>query len=234
MSMPKYCYNCGVELNKTNRTKEHIPAKCLFEGYDEAYKLNRITVPGCKQCNIEYSKIDQEIRDVLAITNGDANKKSELTKKGFHSIFSRANWQDRFFMDEDGKSASFGFSYSDLRQIHIKNFKALFVKKYGVIVPGNFHVEIIAEGDDNLIDTAQVIHDYLTHDNKWDVSGHQDIFKFILKDITFIKEQNIFAESSDISKAVAVTGLLVYHDDVGAVVVAGDKEFILSCKPADM
>lgn len=232
--MPKYCYNCGVELNKTNWTKEHIPAQCLFDGYDETYKLNRITVPGCKKCNDEYAKIDQEIRDVLAIKNDDVTQKSELTKKGIRSILSKANWKDRVFMDEHGKPTSFDFSYSDLRQIHIKNFKALFVKKYGVIVPEKFQIEIIADGDENLLKTAQVIHDYLTHDNKWKVSGHKDIFKFILKDITINNEQTVFAESGDLSKATAVAGLLVYHDDVGAVVVAGDKDFILSCKPADM
>lgn len=231
--MPKYCYNCGVELNKINWTKEHIPAQCLFDGYDESYKLNRITVPGCKMCNDDYAKIDQEIRDVLAVINDDVTQKSVLTKKGIRSILSSNNWKERVFMDECGIPTSFNFSYSNLRQIHIKNFKALFVKKYGVIVPDKYQIEIIADGDENLTTTAEVIYDYLTYDNKWKISGHQDIFKFILKDITIDKDKAVFEESGNLSKAIAVAGLLVYHDDVVAVIVAGDKDFILTCRPAD-
>ena len=231
--MEKYCYNCGVKLTIFNRTKEHVPAKCLYDGFDNIYKRNRITVPGCRKCNNEYAKIDQEIRDVLAVKNADASKKSELTEKGIHSIFSRANWKERIFTDENGNATAFDFSYNDLRQIHIKNYKALFARKYGVIVPENYKIEIIADGDENLIKTAQTLHDYLTLENKWEISGHQDIFKFILKDITINREQNTFGESGDLLKAVAVAGILVYHDDVGAVVVGGDKDYIESCKPSD-
>ena len=37
--MPKQiCYNCGIELENKDVTREHIPARNLFEGYDEKYK----------------------------------------------------------------------------------------------------------------------------------------------------------------------------------------------------
>ena len=67
--MAKICYNCGIELNKENLSVEHVPAKNLYDDLDDTFKINRITVPACKRCNGIYSKIDQEIRDVLAIKN---------------------------------------------------------------------------------------------------------------------------------------------------------------------
>ncbi len=34
--MPKQsCYNCGIEIEGKEVSQEHIPARNLFEGYDE-------------------------------------------------------------------------------------------------------------------------------------------------------------------------------------------------------
>lgn len=38
-------------------------------------------------------------------------------------------------------------------------------------------------------------------------------------------------ESGDFDKLKGVAGLLVYHDDIGAVVVAGRKDYIEMCNP---
>ena len=35
-------FNCGKELLAGQATKEHIPAKALFNGYDSKYKNNRM------------------------------------------------------------------------------------------------------------------------------------------------------------------------------------------------
>ncbi len=43
----KICYNCGKELENKDVTREHIPSRNLFEGYDEKFKVNRITVSVC-------------------------------------------------------------------------------------------------------------------------------------------------------------------------------------------
>lgn len=60
-AMPKQiCYNCGIELEDKDVTREHIPARNLFEGYDEKYKVNRLTVPACLKCNGQYSPTDEE------------------------------------------------------------------------------------------------------------------------------------------------------------------------------
>jgi hypothetical protein len=75
------CCDCGIHLNKTEKTAEHIPAKNLYSTYPEEYKQNLLTVPACKSLNNRYSKIDQVIRDAIGIMNeNDANQLS-LTKK---------------------------------------------------------------------------------------------------------------------------------------------------------
>lgn len=35
------CYNCGVELNDTNKTREHIPAQAFYVGFDVVKNLNK-------------------------------------------------------------------------------------------------------------------------------------------------------------------------------------------------
>lgn len=233
MSYKNICYNCGVELNKENATKEHVPAKNLYDDFDDEFKQNRITVSACNTCNGLYSKIDQEIRDVLAIKNGDINEKKELTRKGIKSIMRRTNWKERIYTDDQGNVAAVDFSYDDIKQLHIKNFKALFFRKYGIPVPDDFVIEIYADGDEDHIHFAQPIHDYLRKDKDWEVSGHENIFKFILKDMTVQEESGKIYESGKLENSIGVASLMVYHDEVGAVVVAAPKAFIEKCKPAN-
>lgn len=230
--MKKICYNCGIELNETNATVEHVPAKALYEGLDDKFRNNRITVPACHKCNHQYSKIDQEIRDALAIRKETKDNQEKFIGKGVRSILRRQNWKERVHLNEKGEVIAVNFSYSDLRQIHIKNFKALFLRKYGFPIPSNFEIEIIADGDEDKIDRAQTLYHYLIADNVvFEVSGHSEIFKFIIKDITPDTAKNNIYESGDFDKLVAVVGLLVYHDDLGVIIVAGKKDYIESCKP---
>ena len=81
------CYNCGIDLNKSIKTKEHIPAKAYFVGYGDDYKNNRITVPACRKCNDQYSKLDNEIRDAIGVSNENEADLMELTRKSTKSIF---------------------------------------------------------------------------------------------------------------------------------------------------
>jgi hypothetical protein len=229
--MEKICYNCGRQLTADIATVEHVPAKNLYEGFGDEYKVNRITVPACFDCNNLYSKIDQELRDALAVKSEGPQQKQDLTGKGVRSILRRSNWKDRAYLNNEGQVIAVDFNYGELRQLHIKNFKALFFRKYGFPVPADFEIDIIADGDNDKVETAQILHDYLRIDKNFEHSGHPDIFKFILKDMTPDIPNDTIYESGDFDKLVGVVGLLVYHDDIGAVVVAGKKDFIESCKP---
>lgn len=224
------CYNCGKDLSNEKITVEHIPAKNLYEGFGEAFKQNRITVPACNYCNNLYSKIDQEIRDALAVKGYDPSKNESFFVKGLKSILRRSNWKDRTHYENDGTLLALNFNYDDLEQLHIKNFKGLFYNKFGFPIPNNFIITIFADGDDIWIDSAQIIYNYILQGRSWEVSGHADIFKFILKDITLNEEGKIY-ESGDFEQLKAVVGLLVYHDDIGVIVMAGKKEYVNSCNP---
>jgi hypothetical protein len=53
----KRCYNCGVDLNKSNRSKEHLPPKILTK-YLVQKPRNNITIRSCKNCNNDKSDLD--------------------------------------------------------------------------------------------------------------------------------------------------------------------------------
>lgn len=231
MANNRICYNCGKPLTPEIATVEHVPAKNLYDGFSDEFKRNRITVPACYDCNQKFSKIDQEIRDALAVKSDDPNQKQLLTGKGVRSILRRQNWKNRTYRNEQGQVIAVDFSYDDLREIHIKNFKALFYRKYGHPVPEEFEIDIIADGDnERKVEIGKVLFDYVQLDKSFEFSGHPDIFKFILKDLTPDIPNDTFHESGDLNQAVGVAALLVYHNDIGAILLAGKKEFIESSK----
>lgn len=228
--MPKICYDCGKELTKENLTAEHVPAKNLYHGFSEEKKKNLITVTACFDCNNTYSKIDQELRDLIAVKSDVLGEMEELTGKGVRSILNRSSWKDRVYLDVNGKAKSVSFDYETLKKLHIKNFKALFFRKYGFPLPKEYKIQIGTDGDEAKVKTIQVIHDYVRDGKDWEVSGSEDLFKFILKDITLDNGKG-FYESGDFDKLVAIGGVLVYHDKIVAVVMAAKQEFIDSCNP---
>jgi transcriptional regulator NrdR family protein len=123
------CYDCGVNLTKEIKTREHIPAQNLFSGYDETYKINRLVVPACDSCNQKYSKIDQEIRDVLGVINDSNYRQKELTRKAIKSIMRNSNWKKR--VDVNGneiiENIVVSFSYNSLKNFILKILKELFI-----------------------------------------------------------------------------------------------------------
>ena len=93
------------DLEKSNRTKEHIPAKAFFVGYPIDYKNQRKTVPACRTCNEEYAKIDDELRDVIGILNNGEKHKSELTQKSVKKLLSNKKTLDeKMHIENDGIS----------------------------------------------------------------------------------------------------------------------------------
>jgi hypothetical protein len=225
------CYNCGKELTEEDHTVEHVPAKNVYDGFDNEFKSNRITVPACFGCNNQFSKIDQEIRDALAVRTEDIEDRRTITEKGVRSIMRRRNWIDRAHFDVNGNVIAVDFSYDDLKQIHIKNFKALFFRKYGIPVPSDWRTEIISLGDENLTQTALVLNQYIRDGKQWEVSGHESVFKFIIKDISEDRTKGIPYESGDLEKMDAVAALMVYHNDIPAIVLAAKPAYVEKCRP---
>jgi hypothetical protein len=214
--MSKVCYNCGVPLKKkVNKSKEHVPAENLFDGFDSSYKVNRITVPACITCNGEYSLIDHNLRDLLAIKNNDVNSKADITRKGAKSIVVHSDWRTRVTIDSAGNAVAVSFSERDLWLYHIKNFKALYYHKYKSAIGDGYQIDVIPDYDK---DNERMFNSFFTHlsgDACWHVSGHEGIFKYILQEVN----------------AQQLAGLFVYHNEFRVLVIAANKTWLAAINP---
>ena len=218
------CYNCGILLNEENRTAEHIPAKNLFDGFSENYKLNRITVDGCFNCNNLFSKIDNEIRDALAIKTEELASRKLLAEKGTRSITRNSNWLDRATFDTNGNIISIDFKYKGFVESHIKNFKGIFYHKNKFHIGDDFQIEIISEKEStNYLGLLKILTSYLDLYGKFEHSGHPDIFKYKFVDMTLNKTNN-FSPSANIDLCSAIVCQLIYHNEILAIVFAKRKD----------
>ena len=234
--MKKRCYDCGIKLNKHNKTKEHIPAQNLFSGYSHEYKTNRLTVPACNKCNSKYSKIDQEIRDVIGVINNKNENQKEITQKAIKNIMRFRNWQKRVDMygKETIENISVSFSYENLKQLHIKNFKGVFYYKYQIPLPENYYTEIIAEGDETdtkLTLIKEMFKDYL-NEKPWSESGHKDIFSFKSSMIKLNKPnfKYDFSETQNVDESDFIVAEFYYHNSINPMVFAAKNTILNKVK----
>ncbi len=218
------CYNCGKELSGENSTKEHIPAKTLFEGYDDKFKKNRITVPSCFECNNKYSPTDEEFRNMIGII-AKHNENNTITEKSVKSIFRKDPNHTRMYFNPYGIVTGIRFSQQPLEEFHKKNFKGLFFHQYGYPLPNDYVLLVNIDENDDTEFTSYII-SYLKDLFEWKYSGHKDIFSYCLqpfrhgitntdkKDLELNKDENI------------IVGLLVYNREHAALVYAIRKEYL--------
>lgn len=198
----KRCYDCGVALTKENETKEHIPARNLYNGYPSEYKNNRLTVSACHTCNNKYSKIDQEIRDAIGIMNDTSVEQQEITRQAVKSIMRRGDWEDRVEKNKNGDVVSVSFNYQDLKELHIKNFKGIFYDMYGYPVPDKMMIEIVSNvdlEDQKLLNAATNFYFYLNSYNDWKVPGHEELFSYSMKTMAIDKNEQIIDNGDPLS-----------------------------------
>lgn len=171
------CYNCDVQLNKSNRTKEHIPSQNLFVGYSNDTKKNRITVPACKKCNSIFAKIDEEFRNFIGVINKHPDNKGivEKAERGFYMI--RKNIPRVVSLDENRTGVKFDTNLID--DYHIKNFKGIFYKQYNKPIIGYTILPTWDESDKSRR-TLKLI-SYLIQNFEWKVSGNEKIFRYIIQ-----------------------------------------------------
>ena len=133
------CYYCGITLNRKNRTKDHIPSQCLFVGYPERYKQNRLTVPCCNKCNFELSKHENEFRNYIGITNQN-NKKAKLISRNSAKELTLQKNLSRLKFSNNGQVSGVEFDNESIFKTHEKNFKGVFYRLYGYRLPENFQL----------------------------------------------------------------------------------------------
>lgn len=217
------CYNCGTILSKKTKTKEHIPAKTLFEGYDEKYKVNRITVPACFTCNNAYSPTDKEFRDMIGII-AKRKENNTITDKSVKSILTKDPENTRLRFDQLGKVTGVIFGQQPIEDFHKKNFKGIFYYQYGFPLPENYELLVNIDEKDYSEFTLTVIAYLITFN--WKYSGHKDILSYCLqplrpellktdkKDLLLMENENVFV------------GALKYNGEHAALVYAIRKEYL--------
>ena len=212
MGKKLFCYNCGKELTRSTNKREHIPAQCLFYGYSEEYKINRITVPCCLICNEEFSKIDQEIRDMIGIAKDEMTSEDNVTKKAVRSIMNKDTWKKRIEINEKGDANSVSFSYDAIIDINIKNFKGIFYYEFGQRLPEDYKMDVIVPGDEKYNNHGKFMYDLLLSENEgWEKSGHDEIFKYIIKGIQNDSDNNLM-KTENLQQSIGLAAIIVYHN----------------------
>lgn len=223
----KRCYNCGIpfsELKKIERTKEHIPAKTLFEGYPIEYLVNRKTVPACLKCNQEYSRIDDQIRDLIGITNESDSQKKELTAKTVKKIFSNKKELSERMSIEKNK-IYFNFNMTTVDKLHFKNFKGIYTFITKKPLSDLYTLDVYSLGqDEKKLKLGEKFLEEIEHLENWNISGHENIFKFkmVSIDVESLKILELNDKSVNFEPEVLICGMK-YNSSIVALVV-GMKE----------
>lgn len=175
-----HCYNCGNSLKSEQNHREHIPPKNLFDGFPVTYKATRIIVPACYTCNQSYSNIDEEFRNFIGITNRQPEA-AVLVEKTTRSIMRLDAKLARVIYSVFNKMPyAVQFDIKQIEKFHIKNFKGLFYFNYNYPLPDNF--KVVAHFDNTFqTEKSQKLVNYLTLNFPWKVSGHENVFKYILQ-----------------------------------------------------
>lgn len=222
------CYECGQPINDGDGSKEHIPAQSLFKGYDEIYKVNRITVDAHKACNSRYSRADTEFRDMIGIAADE--KKGSLTESAVRNLLRGEFNRNRLRFDAKGNVIGVQFDGKLIDSFHIKNFKGLFMHQYGVPISSDY--TLFAYWDEN--STNPVIKDminYLKQFN-WKQSGHLEILGYILQPhrdgLTDIDKNGITVQNPNDEPAYLC--LLEYNKQHATLVMAMKKQKIEEAK----
>lgn len=217
--MNNLCYNCRQIIN--NSSREHIPAKAFFAGYSEEYLINGITVPACVKCNFEYSKIDNHLRDAIGIMNDENDLQDILTAKSVRSILRQPNWKDRIITNQDGKVYAVRFDYHDIIDIQIKNFKGLFFHEFGYPIPEEYTITAIVEGSEEesrFQFQIETINSILLKDAIWKKSGHEKIFKYIIKSLD--QEYSTDKTNFNLDQTKIFAAVMDYHEQQSCFVIA--------------
>lgn len=196
----RFCYDCGeplAGLGKESINKEHIPAKCLARGFEKKLTHDLITIKAKKSCNSSYSHLDDELRNFVAFyIDGKGNQ--SMLEKAFRSIVKKE--ESRFQLKESGLSIKFDPEIIDL--LNEKTFKGLFYHTYKKPLPiDRFRIYNLTEEDEriNLKEISRFLYvNYIKPIVKWEISGHEDLFRY--KIVMLKQEKRNFTITEDIDE----------------------------------
>lgn len=201
-------------------TKDHVPQKCLFDGYSSNYKENRFTVPSCHKCNFEFSQVEHELRDLIGIANDKNELQKIITESSIKSILEQPDGEERLRKDNQGLVRGVKFNLDTLLPSHVKNFKGVFYKTFGKRFPDSFVIHVLDKKSN--INFEELAIDFINNNCTWNFSGHPDIFKF---KIALIKADNkgLLIKANNINESVGVLCHLLYHNSFNMLILANRK-----------
>lgn len=227
MKLTKKCYNCGVELSTSSKTKEHIPPRCFSDVYEAEFKTNRITVPCCDSCNNLYSKFDNELRDMVSILKDGQDGNVSFLQKGIKSVLKNKELGSEIILSNGQEGHKIRLSYNSIEQQFLKCHKGVFYHLFGF--PIDFHFDSFV--NQKLINSKHEGEDFeffaRIHYSKQDsyiASGHPEIFQISMLAFKPLVISNSVELTTDIEQAFIVTSHMVFHGIVDAIVYSTRKD----------
>lgn len=225
MKQPEICYNCEKPIDEKEITREHVPAKNLFEGYDEKYKVNRITVAACLKCNGEYSPTDEDFRNMIgAIAKRKEN--NEITEKTKRSLIRKDPERKSFSLDSLGKISGITLNEITIEDYHKKNFKALYYAKYATTINEDEY-DIYVNIDENDWSHATLgILGYLKDLFERYKSGHEDILNYSIQPFRLGIQNPSLEDLKPDENDNMYVGFFEYNREHAALVIAVKKGYL--------
>ena len=224
MKKVERCYNCGKELQDGQETREHIPAKTLFNGYDSKYKTNRITVPACFNCNNKYSITDEEFRNMIGISS-NWGRNDYITEQSVKSIIRKSPDLSHLRFDLCGRVTGVEFCENHIIDFHKKNFKGIFYNQYGYPLPDDYELFVNIDENDHSEFTSGII-GYLKEFFELKYSGHEDIFSYCIQPLRLGVKKKDKDDLKLENNENIIVAMLVYNRVHGALVYAIRKEYL--------
>jgi len=224
----KKCYNCGKELENKEVTKEHIPSKNLFEGYDDKYKVNRITVPACFECNNKYSPTDEEFRNMIGFI-ARRKENNKITEKSIRSIQRKDSIGQRHSFDNFGKISGVTFNEIPIESFHKKIFKGLFYNKYGKILTNDYEIYVNIDENDWSLTTLGIL-GYLKDLFNFNTSGHLDILKYSIQPFRLGIDNECKVDLDPTENENMFVGYMDFNKEHASLVIVVRKEYLKEIK----
>lgn len=205
------CYICGK--NKAT-TKDHIPPKCIFPESLKSDNLRKITVWACDECNNKMSRIDETMRDYLALCNFTKHREEiweKASKKLIKSPRIRQNMIEqmidvaqthipsKYIKDNATKAIKLPKEFDDFIKRIFKGFHTNFTD---VIIDMSFSIQIWDYPNEALEENFKLVNCH-----------------YIIKDILIL----LGAVSTD--KKMSIWWLQLYNNPMYVCVIAPKKVF---------
>lgn len=220
--MSKLCYDCSLPLSGQKTNTEHVPAKCLFRGYEGSFTHDLITITAHENCNSSYSHMDDELRNFVAVlTDGKDNQ--SILKKTFSSVARKEI--ERFKPEKDALGVS--FDYGTILLLHEKTFKGLFYYTYdNPISTDKYRIFNLTEGEERmpLMNFTKTLYQrFLKPIADWEVSGHEEVFRY--KIVMLTQSNNDLIVTDDVDQMLVSICAMQYYKTVFALAMAIEIEW---------